>query len=255
MAGVTRRVDLALLPAEAALIDADCTIVVDLLRATTTIVTLFEAGLRALTAMADLDAARDLARREGALLAGEVGGLPPAGFDFGNSPLDAREADVAGRDLVLFTTNGTRALCAAASRGGRVLAGALANVEAVARAASASEHVLVMCAGNAGGLRFSLEDFVAAGRIIQRLQRLAPGVEPGDAAGLAVSTPGYEDWIAASMPQQTGHSAHMIMGSEHGRALLALGLAGDIHFAAQENTASAVPQVVDFGEGWARLAV
>jgi hypothetical protein len=75
----------------------------------------------------------------------------------------------------------------------------------------------------------------------------------GDAAGLAVTAPGYENWLAVGLPQRTAASARMIAGSEHGRLLAALGLSADIQFAAQEDTSGAIPMVVDFGQGWARL--
>src|SRR5688572_14582039 len=104
-------VDVAVLPSEASAIEADCYVVVDLLRATTTIAALFDARLRDLVVTGDIETAREVARRDGRLLFGEVGGLPPEGFDFGNSPLEVMAADLAGKDGVLFTTNGTLALC------------------------------------------------------------------------------------------------------------------------------------------------
>jgi 2-phosphosulfolactate phosphatase len=237
---------------EASLIAADCYVAVDMLRATTTIATMFARGLRDLVAVNSLDYAYALAKAEGRLLAGEVKGLPPAGFDLGNSPVDASEAELAGRGGVLFTTNGTAALCTLAARG-HVIAGAIANATATAEAIAEFEHVCIVCAGNEGGLRFALEDFAAAGAIISRVQRLHPGAELGDAAGLAITQPGYENWLAVGLPQQTGASARMIAGSEHGQKLASLGLAGDIHFAAQADTSAAAPTVVDFGDGWARL--
>ena len=112
---------------------ADCLVVVDLLRATTTIATLFERGLRTLTVAQDIDYARRLRAETGAILFGEVGGLPPADFDHGNSPVEASELDLQGQSGVMFTTNGTSALCMAA-RHGRTMAGSLANVSAVAAA-------------------------------------------------------------------------------------------------------------------------
>src|SRR5688500_18674541 len=102
--------EIALLPAEAQAIEADCYVVVDALRATTTAATLFARGLRDLVAVDSIEMARDLARRDGRMLFGEVDGHPPAGFDFGNSPVEASTARVEGRGAVLFTTNGTAAL-------------------------------------------------------------------------------------------------------------------------------------------------
>ncbi len=82
------RLDVALLPSEALAIAADCYVVVDVLRATTTIATLFAHGLERLTCADDIERARGIARDRGALLFGEVQGLPPEGFDHGNSPAE-----------------------------------------------------------------------------------------------------------------------------------------------------------------------
>lgn len=249
---MTTRIELAVLPAEAHAVEADCYVVVDVLRATTTIATLLDAGATFVIA-ADREAlARSVAAERNALLFGEIGGLPPPGFDGGNSPLEAREAAVAGRDVVLFTTNGTRALAGLASRA-TVLAGALANATAVARAASTFERVCIVCAGEGHGRRFALEDFAAAAVILRHILAASPSAEPGDAAGLAIETARYDDWLRSGLPQQTAASARLIAGSEHGRALVRLGLSGDVQFCALEDTADAVPVVTGWGEGWAQL--
>lgn len=250
---VVRRVDLAVLPAEAEAVAADCYVVVDVLRATTTIALLFEQGLRDLVAVDAIARARQVAAAEGRLLFGEVGGLPPEGFDHGNSPVEVSRLDLRGRGAVLFTTNGTRALCTVAGRG-TVFAGALVNRAAVTTAAAAFERVCVVCAGTGEGRRFALEDFAVAAALIQGLVRAHPGVEMGDAAGLAMEVPGYEEWIAPGLPQQArGRSGRFLAGSEHGRALARLGLAADINMAAREDMTRALPRVVAWGDGWARL--
>ncbi len=247
-----RRLDLALLPAEADAIEADCYCVVDVLRATTTIAVLFHAGLRRLTCADDEAAARALAAERGALLFGEVGGLPPQGFDFGNSPVEALDAPVSEREAVLFTTNGTRALCALAGRGA-VVTGALANASAVATELARHQRVAIVCAGNAAGLRFALEDFAAAAALVQSALKLAPGAEVGDAAALAAETARYDDWLRAGLPQRTEASGRLIGGSEHARRLAVLGLSADIRFAAERDTAPVVPRVVEAGPGRAVL--
>jgi 2-phosphosulfolactate phosphatase len=249
---VVRRIDLAMLPDEALSIDADCYCVVDVLRATTTIATLFTHGLTRLWAVDDLERARAIAKEHNALLLGEVGGLPPEGFAGGNSPREAAEAPIAGREAVLFTTNGTGALCALAGRG-TVLAGALSNASAVARRMANFERVAIVCAGEHAGRRFALEDFGAASVLVRRLLQLSPGADTGDAAGLAAETARYDDWLRVGLPQQTGPSGRLIAGAEHARALVELGLGADVRFAAQEDTSGAVPEVVDAGPGWALL--
>lgn len=232
--------------------EADAFLVIDVLRATTTIATLFESGLTDLLVVDTIEAARERARAEGRTLFGEVGGLPPDGFDHGNSPAEAATLDLRGKGAVLFTTNGTSALCGAAGRG-EVAAGAFANAAAAARWAAEYERVALVCAGNSGGQRFSLEDFAAAARLVQLIARESPGLELGDAAGMAAEITGYEDWIAPGLPQRTDRSARLVAGSHHAQGLKALGLDADIAFAAREDTSGAVPRVVEHGEGWALL--
>lgn len=233
-------IDVALLPAETATMAADCWIVVDLLRATTTIAALFAAGLNELLVVDEIGRAREAAVRSGEALFGEVGGLRPDGFDYGNSPNEALGAPVAGRGAVLFTTNGTRALCALANRG-TVLTGALANLAAVAGAAAPYGRVAIVCAGNEGGRRFALEDFLAAGAIVRCLVESGAGIELSDAATAAIAA------AAAGTRDQ-------VRASRHARNLASLGLGADIEFALREDTSAVAPAVVSSGEGWALLA-
>lgn len=251
-APMTKRLEVALLPSEAEAIEADAFLVIDVLRATTTIATLFEGGLADLLVADDIEAARERARSEGRVLFGEVGGLPPEGFDYGNSPAEAVTLDVRGKGAVLFTTNGTRAICGSAGRGA-VATGAFSNAGAAARWAAGFDRVALVCAGNSGGKRFALEDFAAAARLVQLISRESPGLELGDAAGVAAGLTGYEDWIAPGLPQQTDRSARLVAGAHHAQGLKALGLGADIAFAAREDTSAEVPQVAEHGEGWALL--
>ena len=244
-------------------IEADCYVVIDLLRATTTIATLFERGLKSLVAVDDISRARLLAAEgtkllftglsgQRPVLFGEIGGRRPEGFAHGNSPLEASEADIGGREAILVTSNGTQALCTLADHG-QVAAGAIANASAIARWAAEFDRVVLVCAGTAAGRRFGLDDFAAAGVLVNRLVRLCPGIEVGDAAGLAMSSAGYDDWLASAMPQQVGKSARLVTGSEHARYLVSIGFGRDVHFAVQEDTSSAVPVAVGCGPGWAVL--
>jgi len=230
---------LALVPGETAAIQADCWVVVDLFRATTTMATLFARGLQRLTVTSSIAGARDLAREQGALLFGEEGGLPPAGFDYGNSPVEASTLAIAGRSAVLATTNGTRAICAVAGQG-TVITGALANLAAVAAVAETAERLAIVCAGNAAGATLSLEDLGAAGAIVTAVEARRPGAALSDAARLAAVA-----WHAGG--------AGLLRSSEHARALGRLGLEADVEFALRPDTSRAVPRVVTSGEGWAVL--
>lgn len=233
------RISIALLPSEAALAAADCSIVVDTLRATTTLAALFARGLVEVWVASDIDLARRLAADHGAVLLGEVGGLPPAGFAMGNSPLEVMQRGLASQRAVLFTTNGTKALCEVAPRG-VTFAGAMVNASAVARAARRFERVRLVCAGESGGRGFALEDFAVAAAIAEVLGRGSDGVERDDAATLASASDEHlrRRWI--------GEAAHA-------GVLRALGLSEDISFASEPDTLSCAPYVAEFGDGWARL--
>lgn len=250
---MTTWIDVAVLPSEVAEMPADCYVVVDVLRATTTIATLFAGGITDLVVTSRIELARELGASEGRLLFGEVEGIAPEGFDYGNSPVQARDADVAGRGAVLFTTNGTLSICQVASAG-PCLAGSLANASVIAEAILPYERVVLVCAGNAAGRRFSQEDFAAAGMLSRAVLRRDPAAELGDAASIAMSvSSGYDDWLRVGLPQQTAASPKLIGGSEHARRTIELGFAADVQFAMQPNTAPVVPRVVACGDGWARL--
>ena len=180
------RIHVALAPADF----PDCALaggsalVVDVVRATTSVVAAFGAGCRRIIPVADEAAARRRAADEaGALLAGERGGDMIAGFDLGNSPREFTADRVAGRTVILTTSNGTHAMLAAAAAR-RVAVAALSNAGAAARwAASGGLDLTVLCAGDTGAL--SLEDAVCAGIVVRRVAAAVPGATPTEAAMLA----------------------------------------------------------------------
>ncbi|MEX2080263.1 MAG: 2-phosphosulfolactate phosphatase, partial [Dehalococcoidia bacterium] len=203
------RVDVAVLPVEALTIDADCYVVVDALRATTTMAVAFERGLASLVVTGDIAEARKLGAGSGAVLLGEERGVAPEGFDFGNSPLELEKAQLKGKKGVMVTTNGTRALCGLAGKGA-VAAGALVNAGAVVEWLRGHDRAVVVCAGNGAGARFGLEDFMVAGTIVRMAMEATTGIAIGDAARAAMSLAGH--WGAAGL-----------RGSEHARYLVELG--------------------------------
>ena len=235
---VPARIDIATTPAEAArMAAADCYVVIDALRATTVMAVLFHRGMRQVRAVADLELARYLARNKDSLLVGEVNGLPPEGFDFGNSPVEVAQGEFAGRTAVHFTTNGTLGLTGVA-RLGPTIAGSMVNLGVVANFVDSYERVTFVCAGNARGTVFSLEDFAVAAAFVQRLEAHEPGASLGDAAALAVRI---------SRPEL------LITQSEHATVTRNLGLEPDIDFCAWPDIAPAIPFVTEFGDDWALL--
>lgn len=217
------RVHVAFTPAEAAV--APTGIVVDVLRATSTVCQALASGYRRVLSCAGIEEAKVVRRREGTgLLAGERGCVRIPGFDLGNSPSEFLEPD--GDTVILTTTNGTRALVAAAERCERVLAGSLLNLEAVVGAArAAGEDVVVVCAGVLG--EFALDDAYCAGRIAELL-----GGEPSDAAAAAIR-----------LVRSFGSAEDGLRASQSARNLLAAGLEADIAWCARESVLAAVPRV------------
>ncbi|HKC22211.1 MAG TPA: 2-phosphosulfolactate phosphatase [Gaiellaceae bacterium] len=154
-------VDVVFTPARTA--PAGVGVVVDVLRATSTIAQALASGYERVLCVAEIEDARAL-RKElpDSLLGGERQAVRVEGFDVGASPREFLEAHA--RTLILSTTNGTRAILETAERCDRVLLGSLLNLSAVARAAE-SDDASIVCAGFQGG--FALDDAYCAGRIVQ----------------------------------------------------------------------------------------
>lgn len=144
--------------------------VVDVLRATTTICAALHAGARGVIPVASSDEALRLAQtldRSDALLAGERQCQPIPGFALGNSPREMTADRVAGRTIVMTTTNGTGALLATAGAGAVYVAAGVNLSAAAARARQAleeKEDFVVLCAARQHA--FSLDDAYTAGRLI-----------------------------------------------------------------------------------------
>ncbi|MBI4241020.1 MAG: 2-phosphosulfolactate phosphatase [Candidatus Rokubacteria bacterium] len=158
-------------------------VVIDVFRASTTIVTALANGCRlvipVLTAEAARGRANDFPRGE-VLLGGERGGEPIAGFHLGNSPLEYTPERVRDRIVIFTTTNGTQAL-AAASMAAATAVGGLVNLEAVAAWVMAEGRDLTLvCSGESGTL--SLEDTVCAGLLLEALTDRGARLELSDAA-------------------------------------------------------------------------
>jgi 2-phosphosulfolactate phosphatase len=218
------RVHVAFTPAEAAA--APTGIVVDVLRATSTIAQALSSGYRHVLCCSEVEEAEALRRKLGSVvLAGERRCLRIPGFDLGNSPREFLEPG--GKTVVLTTTNGTRALVTATERCERVVAASLLNLDAVvADARGTGADVAVFCAGVRGA--FTIDDAYCAGRIVERL-----GGEPTDAAAAAIR-------IASSF----GTPEEGLRASQSARNLVAAGLEEDIEYCVRESVLTVIPRVV-----------
>jgi 2-phosphosulfolactate phosphatase len=218
------RVHVAFTPAEE--VHAPVGIVVDVLRATSTIVQALAAGYRRVLCCAEVEEARAVAEREGnVVLAGERRTVRIPGFRFGNSPREFLQP--AAETLVLTTTNGTRLLVAAAERCDLVLVGSLLNLAAVVERVRQERvgDVAVLCAGVGGEL--ALDDAYCAGRLAQALDG-----RPTDSATAAIR-------LAGTFPSPLEGLA----ASRSARNLRASGHEEDIAWCARESVLEAVPRL------------
>ena len=209
-------------------------VVIDVVRAATTMCTGLANGAAAFLPVRSVTAARRRARAIPAgqrLLGGERGGVPPAGFDLGNSPLDYTAERVAGQQIVFTTTNGTATL-AAAEGALAVYTGALVNLEAVAQRLMQLNAPVTLAAAGANG-RPVLDDLGCAGMIIQRLQALGVAVTLSDGAQVALTV----------ARRYEGRTLEMLRESFSGRALLDVGLGDDLHHCAQLSVLDMLPRL------------
>ncbi len=204
--------------------------VIDVIRATTTIVTAFRQGARSVCPVASVDEAHRA--REAvphALLAGERGGRRLPGFDLGNSPREFTPEAVRGRDVVLTTSNGTKTL-RAAQEGRSVAIGALLNRAAVGRwLLGRGEDAFIVCSGYEG--IFSLEDAVCAGGVVDIVAAEGPGVALGDGARASQAL-----WSRYA-PDLPG----LLRATGWGRHIVEIGLGADLDVCAQLDVTDVVP--------------
>jgi 2-phosphosulfolactate phosphatase len=242
---IPRPILVHLLPAsfEPAELSEGVAVVIDVLRATSTIVHALAAGARSVVPCGEIDDARRIASAEPlgtVLLGGERGGLKIPGFDLGNSPADYVHPVVAGKKLVFTTTNGTRALMRA-KEARRVLIGALSNLGAVVELlAEETGPVHLVCAGTEG--RITLEDALCAGAMSHWL----------DLADEAADVADDVTQLAVNLYQSCGHDYDRdheervlatLRRSRGGRNLIDCGLEADIVCCAEQDKFEIVPEL------------
>jgi 2-phosphosulfolactate phosphatase len=222
-------IDVALTPADAR--RADVAVVIDVLRATSTVTQALASGYGSVICADSIERARGL-RGPGRVLAGEQRCRMPPGFDRGNSPLEATR--VGGAELVLATTNGAPAIVAAARNAATVALACLLNLDAVIAGLWGCD-VQIVCSGTNGAV--ALEDVYVAGRISAGL------------TGSRTDSALVAEAVARAYP--TAYEA--LAASADAQALVSVGLAGDIEYCARESVLDLVPHVVVTGPGVAVL--
>jgi 2-phosphosulfolactate phosphatase len=142
-------------------------VVVDILRATSCMVTAFANGVESITPFADLDQCLKM-KTKGYITSGERDGKKVEGFDKGNSPFEYMDNQVLGMKLAFTTTNGTQAI-EKAKDAKEVIIGSFLNLTSVVRYLLLGENpVLIVCAGWKG--RVNLEDTLFAGAVVDKLK-------------------------------------------------------------------------------------
>ena len=225
------RVHVAFTPAEAA--SAPTAIVIDVVRATSTIAQALSAGYRRVLCVSEIEQARELrAELADSIVGGERDAVRIDGFDVGASPREFLEP--LASTLILSTTNGTRTIVTAAERCDVVLIGSLLNLDAVVRAATErDEDVAVICAGYKGA--FAFDDAYCAGRFVERLR--------GESSDAAVAA----GVLAAAFPDA--------LAGINARTYGPPGLEEDIAFCARESVLDAVPRFAGMRGAAAEIAL
>jgi 2-phosphosulfolactate phosphatase len=215
-------------------------VVIDVLRATTTIIEALANGAAEVVPCLRVEDALQLAvgqDRRQLVLGGERGGVQIAGFDLGNSPTAYSPQVIGGKRVVFTTTNGTKAMlhCQQAQQ---VLLAGFTNLAAVAQALHSADTVQIVCAGTDGEVTH--EDVLVAGALVERLTQAAPvGVELADSARIA-----RDAWLPYTKLSDAA-LAEALAQSAGGRNLCELGMQADIVFAAQRDCRAVVPVFAD----------
>jgi len=210
----------------------DIIVVIDVLRCCSTIVTALANGATSIIPVTTIQGARRLKKTYPEfMIAGERKGLRPKGFDLGNSPLEFSPTKVGGREIILTTTSGTKAI-SLSKKGKWVLIGAFLNAKTIAEASlkiaeKEKTGVSLVLAGEEG--RFSLEDFLCAGAIAENFS--TERVELSDIVMTALlSFKGARHSIKETIQQ-----------SSHAKYLEKKGFGNDVEFCSKMDIVNVVP--------------
>jgi 2-phosphosulfolactate phosphatase len=195
---------------------------------------MFDQGAACVLAAQTLEQAKDAAQKvPGRLLCGERYTKTPPGFDYGNSPASFAQADLTGRELILTTSNGTRALFACPEQStcltGSFYNGTAVATQALALAQERKVNIAIICAAEYG--YFALEDSACAGYLAMEMLRLHPDLEIPDSVHAAVTL--YESYPPARLREYTRSARDLIAG----------GLEEDLDFCFSKSVSKSIPIV------------
>ena len=210
----------------------DIVVVIDVLRATSAICAAFDNGIKSIIPVATIDEARDY-QKKGFLVGAERQGQIVEGFDFGNSPYSYMKEELKGKEVVLSTTNGTKALSIAADAP-TVVVGALNNLDALCDwLAVQDKNVLCLCSGWQD--KFNLEDTICAGAICDQLISSGKFVSDEDSSIAA------KYLYLSAWENPLGY----LKSSSHRRRLKNLNLNEDIKYCLTPNKTTVIPILKD----------
>lgn len=208
-------------------------VLIDVLRASTTILTALDNGAKEVVPVADMSEASLIAQRLDAdqfLLCGERDGKPIDGYHLGNSPLEYTSDLVSNKTIILNTTNGTKTISKTLSAD-QIVVASLNNLDAVVDYLRdySEKEIVIACSGWKS--RIAFEDLICAGLIVKRLfNNTFPEVLKDGAKVAYVLAEKYEDEIE-----------NVIQWSNHADRLRSLGFEDDIHYCSQLNSTTSVP--------------
>ena len=204
------------------------TVVIDVLRATSSIVTAIENGAKEITPIGSVEFALKASGSK-VLLGGERNTNKIEGFNLGNSPFEYSRENVENKSIIFFTTNGSKAIVKAKFSENLFLC-SFRNIKAVAeKLSNINKDITILCAGSEG--MFCLEDTVCAGKLIDQISKQNNDIEISD-AGKASKV--LSDTYGSDLKK-------MLTESEHGKKLIDNGYHEDIVFCSELNTSDVVP--------------
>ncbi|HVB74992.1 MAG TPA: 2-phosphosulfolactate phosphatase [Ktedonobacteraceae bacterium] len=213
----------------------DIYIVIDIIRATTSMAVMFDQGAARVLAASSVEQAREAAQKiPGRLLCGERNVQRIPGFDYGNSPVQYSQLDLSGRELIMTTTNGTRAFYACPEQSLR-LAGSFYNAAAVIthaleQAKTRACDIHIVCSGETD--YFGLDDAVCAGYLALQMQHQQADLRLWESASAAIAL-----YRAFKPPR-------VLDFSNAARAVIEGGLPDDPPFCLRTSVSNSVPVVV-----------
>jgi len=229
---MSKKIEVCLTPALIDLYDIEESIVVviDILRATSSITYGINNGAEAIIPVANVEDCLTYADK-GYLLAAERNGEVVTGYDFGNSPFSYTKQKVGGKTVVLTTTNGTKALHLAQKRAFQVVIGSFLNLDSLcAYLKSQDKNVLLLCAGWKD--QFNLEDTLFAGAVVGQLRQHFKHFDDSSVAA--------EDLYALAKDDLRKY----LHKSSHSHRLAQLNIEEDVVFCLQMNICEAIPVLV-----------